>query len=728
MIGLPELLLILAGAALTVAACWSLGRFLSWRLELSLAAQFGLGAALLSLPVFALLAAGVARNRTLFALLAVALLPALVTLRPPRFSRPRFHPVAAAVAAVYGFLYVIHALAPEIQPDAAGYHLGLVREWLRLNGFSGRAGFYEALPHGLEMLFVPAYALGAHSAAKLVHLAFLAATVPLAADAARRLGLAPLIGTFAGLLYATLPVAGVTGASAYNDAALVFFLLLTFDLLLVAEDTGAKPLAAAAAGIAAGFCYAIKMSGGLAAAGGLVWLLYRRRWRAAGWFALSSAFIAGPWVVRNTLQFGNPVAPFFNGLFPNPHFHPATEAALFEMLRDYGGVGLALAIPALAFDGRALQGLIGPVLLLLPLGLLALRRPRVRLLPLAGLVLMLPWFLNLGARFLMPALLFFALALMATLPRRAAAAIVVLGAVLGLPPVAGWYSDPDAWRLRGLPLRAALRIEPESEYLNRTLWTTELASLVGRHTAPGEAVLDLFGAPAAYTDAVLVRPWTSASADRMRAALELAADRAGGVLASYEARWQPAEVTALRFLLDEPQGPDWSIFEVRLEGIPEEALRAARLAARPNVWEAPLALDGNWTTKWAPWQRPRAGDYLEIRFRQPASVSGASLLGLRRENQTQIRFLGRQRHGGWLLLGARPHVIPYPALDLRRSAAAVLKREGVSWILAPVSGAPLAAIGRDLLENPAEWGVTDAGSVRGVHLFRIRLDGSPAHP
>ncbi|HHN73323.1 MAG TPA: phospholipid carrier-dependent glycosyltransferase, partial [Thermopetrobacter sp.] len=471
---MPELLFIVGGAAVTVAACWSLGRFLFRGPEFPAGVQFGLGAALLSLPVFALLAAGIARDRALFALLAAALLPALVLQPRPRLSLPRPHPVAAAVGAVYAFLYFVHALAPEIQPDAAGYHLGLVREWLRLNGFAGRAGFYEALPHGLEMLFVPAYTLGTHSAAKLVHLAFLAATVPLAADAARRLGLSPLTGTFAGLLYASLPVVGVTGTSAYNDAALAFFALLAFDLLLAIESAPAARTALAA-GLAAGFCYAIKMSGGIVAAAALPWLLYRRRWRIAGWFSLAAAGVAAPWVVRNALQYGNPAAPFFNRLFPNPYFHAATEAQLGEILRDYGGVGFAAAIPALAFDGRALQGLIGPVLLLLPLGLGALRKPRMRALPIAGLVMMLPWFLNLGARFLMPALLFFALALMAVLPRRAAAAVVVLAAVLGLPPVAGLYSDPEAWRLRGLPVRAALRIEPEAEYLSRALWTSELA-------------------------------------------------------------------------------------------------------------------------------------------------------------------------------------------------------------------------------------------------------------
>jgi len=92
-----------------------------------------------------------------------------------RMSRP-VKLAFGAVLAVFGVFYLVHAMAPEIQPDATTYHLGLVREWLRLGGFPARAGFYEMLPQGLEMLFTPAYAIGRHSAAKLVHFGFLVMT------------------------------------------------------------------------------------------------------------------------------------------------------------------------------------------------------------------------------------------------------------------------------------------------------------------------------------------------------------------------------------------------------------------------------------------------------------------------------------------------------------------------------------------------------------------------
>src|SRR5207253_6195723 len=65
--------------------------------------------------------------------------------------------------------------------------------------------------------------------------------------------------------------------------------------------------------------------------------------------------------------------------------------------------------------GESLGGLIGPLFLLTPLALFGLRRASVRQLWLAGLVCLIPYPLNIGARFLILALPFFSLALAETL-------------------------------------------------------------------------------------------------------------------------------------------------------------------------------------------------------------------------------------------------------------------------------------------------------------------------
>src|SRR5207302_7535668 len=137
--------------------------------------------------VFVVLAAGIARPPIFFALGAIGLLP-LIWLRPRlRFPLPDGLP--AVILTVYGVLYLIHALAPEIQPDAITYHLGLVAEYGRLGRFPDRVGFFEMLPQGTEMLFLFAFVIGKHSAAKLVHFGFLLATVPLFIELGRKLRL-----------------------------------------------------------------------------------------------------------------------------------------------------------------------------------------------------------------------------------------------------------------------------------------------------------------------------------------------------------------------------------------------------------------------------------------------------------------------------------------------------------------------------------------------------------
>ena len=80
----------------------------------------------------------------------------------------------ALVGLLYGGLYLIHAAAPEISPDGVAYHLGLVRRYYGAHGFPAiTTNIYAYLSQGAEMLYLFAYAVGRHSAAKLVHLSFL---------------------------------------------------------------------------------------------------------------------------------------------------------------------------------------------------------------------------------------------------------------------------------------------------------------------------------------------------------------------------------------------------------------------------------------------------------------------------------------------------------------------------------------------------------------------------
>src|SRR5205085_2367612 len=89
-------------------------------------------------------------------------------------------------------------------------------------------------------------------------------------------------------------------------------------------------------GIAAGFCYAIKFTGililPLAVAAAVA---ASRRVKPALLLTAGVAMIA-PWMIRDAVMCGNPVAPLFNRWFPNPYFHASSEEALAHTLRSYG--------------------------------------------------------------------------------------------------------------------------------------------------------------------------------------------------------------------------------------------------------------------------------------------------------------------------------------------------------------------------------------------------------
>ena len=132
------LLRILFGAAFAIAASYSLGRVCLWRMRVPAVMALPAGAAILSLCVYCLMWLEAA-NETSFAVLGVcALLPLLVRNKHPTSSiqQPRLDRITGwiliPILSAYGILYLVHALAPEIQPDAVYYHLGLVAEYFRL--------------------------------------------------------------------------------------------------------------------------------------------------------------------------------------------------------------------------------------------------------------------------------------------------------------------------------------------------------------------------------------------------------------------------------------------------------------------------------------------------------------------------------------------------------------------------------------------------------------------
>jgi len=702
-----------------VLTAYGLGRVWFRKTRVPHEIVFATGAALLSLIVFALLACGVA-GRPAFAAVAAVGVSCLFLTRNG-VSRPSMewsHPLWMLLP--FAVLYLVHALAPEIQPDAIGYHLGNVAEYLRQGRFPDRVDFYEILPHGVEMLFTFAFAFGAHSAAKLVHFAMLVASVPLVLSIGRRLGLEPPLAALGAVFYVVTPVVGATGTCAYVDVAFAFYTLAAVYLLLQWHEERSAILLVSA-GIAAGFCYGAKITGLQVAACAALWLLVRREWKATLVFSAASAAMIVPWMIRAFSMTGNPMAPLANRLFPNPYFHILSEQILAFQMRRYGGESWPSRILDLTIHGQSSLGLLGPLWLLAPLGLLALRRPVGRLLLCVGALLALPWLMNTSARFLIPALPFLALAMLVNLPRRVAWIVVLAHAVLSWPAVVSLYADTYVWRLRGLPVAAALRIIPEDDYLRRNLPEYVTAGQIRESTPPNARILDLSGTAAVYTERDTYLFYQSAQAELCFDALRTAHFQRLQPLHDLRGSWPEVPLIAVRFRQQADDMPNWTVAEASFYRGDFRLRPSSRwsLDAWPNIWEAPFALDSNVTTYWATWEPVKPGMFLEVRFDRPQWLTGAGVTGLRIEQKSQVAIYGQSPDGAWRLLSANLSAEVRQDADLRTQAARALKRAGYTHIIAPLGDGGNGALGHDLFEQQRAWHIEMVTRTGDIALFKI---------
>ena len=513
---------IMLGAGLTIISAYLLGRILLSRfprLEAELTAaehalfSFATGTACLSGLVFLLCALG------LFYDASVWLLSGLIVAAAAKWTRrsPRTHPAfpqpasvvwsgfLAVVALLYGGLYLIHAAAPEISADGVAYHLGLVRRYYGAHGFPAiTTNIYAYLSQGAEMLYLFAYAVGRHSAAKLVHFSMLIGGVSAMLLLARRFRCWPA-GVIGAVLYACSPVVGPVAASTYNGCALAFFQFMTFYALVLwwkGRQDGWLPLL----GILAGFCFSIKYTGYLAVPlvlAVVTWGSHQRlgRLNVTARRALVVGCVAvlfvAPWLIKNALVVGNPVAPLYNDVFPNPYVTESFEHTWRTYLEDYvhGDDSTPWHEYALELTvrGTRLQGLLGPAFLLVPLALLAWRRPLAKPLFVCSLLFALPWLQNAGTRFLIPALMFWSLGMGLFFGASRSRWLAVLGllfasahAVSSWPSILHVWHEYSAFRLDPeVPWKAALRLEPEEQYLGRRVDGYAAAAWLRRETEPG---------------------------------------------------------------------------------------------------------------------------------------------------------------------------------------------------------------------------------------------------
>ncbi|MEP7354164.1 MAG: hypothetical protein ABI824_13115 [Acidobacteriota bacterium] len=736
---MKQALAALLGAGITCAACYAVGVLFIQRLLSGVQLRrierfplaFTLGAACIHLFVFTTLAIRAAYWPLLIGFEVAAIVWAIRSgawapqgLESNKLSRS-LRVLIALVGGAFFTVYFFNAWEPEHSPDGAAYHLGLIARELHAHRFEYiTSTIYAMLSQGVELVYLPAFAIGRHSAVPLVHLCF-AVSLALAMFAYGRRRGKPWVGAAAALLTFLSPVVGRDASIAYNDVATaaivfsVFYWLEIWDASYQGEQRDWRLLIPV--GLLSGYSYAAKYTAFSIAIYAIGFVLWRTRRLKPVLLVTGCAIImAGPWVARNWIVYQNPVAPLGNWLFHNPNVHVRFEQEYSEYLQRYGVENKWNLAKEDLIRGDKTQGLLGPIFFLLPLGLFALRYPTGRRLWLAGLIAFLPYFGNIGTRFLIPSLPFFSLLIPLAIGEVpiVLAGLIVLHAGLSWYPVIPRYAAPNAWRIYNIPYRAALRLTDPDEYLSQDAGY-RVARMLERFVPEHEQVLAVSGFPDSYTSREILVGFQSARNELLTDILYMG--WIGGNQDILNRSFKFPEQTNRRFRVAQIARAttidQWNVHELRFfdKGVEIARKPQWRLRAWPNPWDVQLAFDNSPATRWRSWETASPGMYIEVDFGQDQAVDEVRVetSGDSPTVRMQVEMPGPS--GEWKMIAERVHdTSSPPPASARRMATFELAARGIHYLV--LYDTDFSA--KDILEDPEAWGLKVVAEEGGAKLYR----------
>lgn len=197
------------------------------------------------------------------------------------------------------------ALAPAVSQDALIYHLRFPELTLQHGQWAydpaSSASYY---PSATGTLYVAALALDPQGIiAQLVHFGCFVLAMLAAGAIARRLG--ATTGSWAALLFAAVPCAGIVAGWAWADLSLLF----AIGAAVLAAFGGAFTLALALLGLAASIKYTALLACVPIAIVIVIAALRARRAKALLAGIVLALLVVSPWYVTNAIRTGNPVYP-----------------------------------------------------------------------------------------------------------------------------------------------------------------------------------------------------------------------------------------------------------------------------------------------------------------------------------------------------------------------------------------------------------------------------------
>jgi hypothetical protein len=426
-------------------------------------------------------------------------------------------------------------------------------------------------------------------------------------------------------------------------------------------------------------------------------------------------------MAKNWLWVGNPFSPFLNSWFPNPNVHVWSEKNYLKSLQVYSNSNRVKALPVLwSLSGAHVEGLFGPWLLLTPLGLLALRWKQGRHLLLAALLFGLLALTNNAARMMLPFAVFAAPALGLAVQNSPGVIplLLLLHSLLSWPAAVAAYADSRAWRITNIPVGAALRMNPEDNYLQAKLEGYAMARTIDRIIPSNAKVLTLCRVPQAYTTRRLWNSSESAEGELAFQILLSASQTLQRPRWTVRFRLPQQAVKALRVVQTTGKNELWSVSEMRVyrDGVEIPRRGAWRVTAKPNWWDAPLAFDGREVTAWSTGQAIEAGMYLEEDFDDTLLVDTVTLVSPHGQQVPALRVDGLGTDGHWRPLTGPPEISEVPPWQgLRHAANQELKSLGFRYVVARCD----KEVGLDMNQNRSNWGLLWIREIGGACIYPL---------
>jgi hypothetical protein len=402
--------------------------------------------------------------------------------------------------------------------------------------------------------------------------------------------------------------------------------------------------------------------------------------------ALALVFIA-PWLVKNWIWVDNPFSPFTNRLFPNPYVHVSFEEDYRRVEQTYGLTNRWQIPWQVTVKGDILAGFFGPLFLLTPLALWALRQRAGRQLWLAAVIFGLPFYANVGARFLIPAAPFVSLALALTFANVESLLLVLAlaHAISCWPRVETRYCGSTAWRLYQIPFKAALRIEPEQAFISRRSTQYNETQLIERLVPSGERVFSFGQMTDAYSSHEILVSFQAAFNQVVTDILWTPIFNSFQPTRLLTFRFSPRQLHAVRVVQTErARDVQWGVSELRILDGAIELPRSPgwRLRAHPNPWDVQMAFDNSPVTRWRSWQLAEPGMFIQVDFGQAQELDAVVVECSDEGYQTKIKLEGLDPQGKWAPILNQPVETSRPTrVNLRRAASEELKARGIHYIL-----------------------------------------------